>query len=85
MLKCVSCVLSLKYRLVLIKMEVFFILEKRFLLQISFVSGVKAQHTDRKSDCFASSSKETRPGDSAIDVFTLKSNLKCCHETSQRP
>lgn len=56
----------------LIKMEVFFILEKRFLLQISFVSGVKAQHTARKSDCFASSSKETRTRDGAIDVITLK-------------
>ena len=48
----------------LMKMEVFFILEKRSLLQISFVSGVRAQHTLRKSDCFASSSKETRPRDS---------------------
>lgn len=49
-----------EYRLVLMKMEVFFILEKRFLLQISLVSGVKAQQTARKSDCFASSSKDTR-------------------------
>ncbi len=56
----------------LIKMEVFFILEKRSLLQISFVSGVKAQHTARKSDCFAISSKETRPRDGAVDVITLK-------------
>lgn len=48
------------YLLVLIKMEVFFILENRSLLQTSFVSGVKAQHTARKSDCCASSSKGTR-------------------------
>lgn len=55
----------------LIKTEVFFILEKRSLLQISFVSGVKAQHTVRKSDCFASSSKDTEPRDSAAVVTTL--------------
>lgn len=53
------------YRLVLMKMAVFFILENRFLLQISFVSGVRAQHTARKSDRAASSSKETTAGDGA--------------------
>lgn len=51
------------------KMDVFFILEKRFLLQISFVSGVKAQHMARKSDCFASSSKDTKPRDKVINVY----------------
>lgn len=68
------------YRLVLIKMEVFFILEKSFLLQISFVSGVNAQHTARKSDCFASSSIETTPNHTAIMVLTslrMHYEVKC--------
>lgn len=42
------------------KIEFFFILVNRFLLQMAWVSGVKAQHTARKSDCFATSSKETK-------------------------
>lgn len=44
-------------------MDVFFILEKSLLLQISLVSGVKAQQAARKSDSFASSSKDTEPRD----------------------
>lgn len=71
----------------LMKMEVFFILWKRSLLQISFVSGVKAQHTARKSDCFASSSIETRLRERHSDIITWhdrkrlseNSHLKKCH------
>lgn len=51
-------------------MDVFFILEKRFLLQISFVSGVKAQHAARKSDSFASSSNDTEPKDNGT-IFKM--------------
>lgn len=58
------------------KMDVFFILEKRFLLQISFVSGVKAQHTARKSDCFASSSKDTKPRDKVINMLGQYQSVK---------
>lgn len=47
-------------------------MEKRFLLQISFVSGVKAQHTARKSDCFASSSKETRTRNKSEIIKKIK-------------
>lgn len=69
------------------KMDVFFILEKRFLLQISLVSGVKAQHTARKSDSFASSSNDTEPRDNAAcyDINTLTTSANkikhCIHST----
>lgn len=65
-----SC-LRVAHLLVLIKMEVFFILEKSSLLQISLVSGVKAQHTARKSDCFASSSNETKTKEMLHEDLTL--------------
>lgn len=47
------------YLLVFIKMDVLFILEKSFLLQMLCVSGVSAQHTARKSDCLDNSSMDT--------------------------
>lgn len=51
--------------------DVSFILEKSSLLQISFVSGVRAQQTVRKSDCSASSWKDTEPRDGYGQVNAL--------------
>lgn len=64
--------------LVLMKMEVSFILEKRLLLQISLVSGVKAQHTARKSERSASWSKETGPRETPRRVSCYSQCLNLC-------